>query len=384
MAAGAAPVFIPAPLTLEDAKGIRIEVVPPEVRPLVLAGDPGGDAALQPLATAHDGGVDWLACLAGAQGEPRQLRLFARGSGPWQPAPSPPDPPWPPDADAPAAAVAVFHQGALNLLYLLPGDDGPAPLQRAIRGADGRWTTAPMDPAPEADGDALALTHTADGEYWLYAMQPNATFLRYRSDDLRRWAAPEPVTLAAHPGEKRFRLTGLRPFARGAYWLALARMEGPAGERVELAMSGNGLVWRRMAPGEVLPRAIPTGPLLQGGGVRFIGREAGGLVSWGWDEGRIVAVAADSEGGTFTTGPIALTAAPLALHGDTRQGALEVEVLDTGKVALAGYRPCRLADAAGPALPLEWEGFDSTELPLTACRLRIRLEPGARFFAVTH
>jgi len=154
--------------------------------------------------------------------------------------------------------------------------------------------------------------------------------------------------------------------------------------RTELIVSRDARDWARPYRETDLGFWTYADPFLADGKLQFayFDDRAGAMKLAQYAPGALTAVVAGQQEGGFVTKPFTVPPADLAIHADARNGWIDVEILDSQKAALAGFGPCRVANAKGTELILEWEGFYSSQLPLTQCRLRFRMQ-NAKLYAVT-
>lgn len=210
------------------------------------------------------------------------------------------------------------------------------------------------------------------------------------SDDLVQWTPQQIVLQPDQNDEPRteFYMMKAFPYGHGYGAVLLKYYADPSAPgrhsaiyKMELMVSRDARNWLRIFRETDLGFWTYAEPFTFQGKLCFPISKNGVMTLVRYHPEKLVAVAADAEEGEFVTRPFTIPASDLGIHADARNGYIDVEVLDAAKTPLT-FDSCRIAQVQGEKIPLTWDDFYSSELPLTECRLRFHIR-NARLYAVT-
>lgn len=300
----------------------------------------------------------------------------------------------------------VFANGHFRMLYWDQPEKGDAGAMLAMSVSGVKWIKDPRGTVFTDLNDAFTILPKTD-QFFLYqtALEPwpdkphddnlpnRRRIISLRtSSDLASWT---PQTNIILPDEldlpttefylmKAFPLNGRYMGLLMKYWADPDKpAEHSALTATELIVSSDALTWQRPYRQTDLGFWTYAEPYLENGMVRFVVGRDGRMELLEFDPARLVGVSATGDNeGSFITPPFTVPGADLALDADTRNGQIDVELLDSAKKPMGGFYPCRVSGVDGRRILLEWEGFGSSQLPAVEARLRFRIR-NATLFAVT-
>ncbi|MBI4556719.1 MAG: hypothetical protein HY706_03980 [Candidatus Hydrogenedentes bacterium] len=303
----------------------------------------------------------------------------------------------------------VFQMARFNNLYYLlywdqPDKKGEAGAMPATSKDGLHWEKDPRGTVFTEHNDAYTLL-AKDGEFLLYQTMledwpdkpyPDNLDKKRRvqclrtSKDLMTWTPQAPLLRPDDKDKPEAEFYLMKVFAYGARYAALLMkyyadpqkpMKHSARLEYELLVSPDARHWQRPFRETNLGFWSYADPFVDAGKLCFAVYQESGMNLVKYRQNRLTGVTAETDG-EFMTRPFATPPAELALDVNAADGTVAVDLLDANKTPLGGFGPCRVEGVNGEHVPLVWDGFTSTQIPMSTCRLRFRLHH-ATVYAIT-
>jgi hypothetical protein len=411
----APPLVFLEPGDIEQAQGVELLPRLPETKETLIAADPERPALwYAPVAsrTADKAAFIWYQrvekeranysdqrtlCLGMLENGQWVIPSIHKGPAPWS-GPnnivmrrSPHTPTW--------GGFNVFqilaYEGQYHMVYWDQPEEGEAGAMHAVSPDGIHWDKSPGTLFTEHN-DAFTIVRAGD-EFLMYQTKlidwPDKPFtdnlpgkrrvqcLRV-SKDLVEWSDQQVILVPDEDDKARTEFYYMRPFHYFGRYAALLMKyyadplkpeKHSALTETEFVVSDDGRKWRRPFRRTNLGFWTMSEPFVYDNRhLCFPAGDGGAMVLQKYVHMRLTAVSAKEEG-SFVTPVIDLTGTNLVIDADARGGAVEVELLTVDGEPASGFYPTIYEDLLDESIVLAWENFETTELPMTECRLRFTL-----------